>query len=307
MATVYSFHGGPPLNVWERCSLQSFADQGHETVLFSYDRLDVPSGVRLESADRVISIEERDKFFAVAPDQYSQFSDFFRYELLHQRGGWWIDTDVLCRSPKLPSQPVVVGETRRGKLSGAIMRFPAGHPLLAEASAYCRSYQHNLLNSHRTVVGPMLMSDLIKVHPIEVRDRDLFYPIRTKHVWQFGEPESAGVVNQAVDSSPMVHWFQEFFRAAGLPREMLPPPGVSSRTRSWRMAAPMNFIFPSTTIELTRRSGKRKIAKKNQRLKTPTAKTLPPPHVPKTQCERPFCETARRDIARHRSCHHAQR
>jgi hypothetical protein len=58
MVTVYSFHGGPPLNVWERCSLQSFADQGHETVLFSYDRLDVPRGVRLESADSVISIEE---------------------------------------------------------------------------------------------------------------------------------------------------------------------------------------------------------------------------------------------------------
>jgi hypothetical protein len=225
MATVYSFHGGPPLNVWERCSLQSFADLGHETVLFSYDRLDVPRGVRLETADSIISIEERDNFFALAPDQYSQFSDFFRYELLHQRGGWWIDTDVLCRSPKLPSQPVVVGETRRGKLSGAIMRFPAGHPLLAEASAYCRSYQHNLLNSHRTVVGPMLMSDLIKAHPIEVIDRDLFYPVRTKHVWQFGEPESAGIVNQAVDSSPMVHWFQEFFRAAGLPREMLPPAG----------------------------------------------------------------------------------
>jgi hypothetical protein len=71
----------------------------------------------------------------------------------------------------------------------------------------------------------MLMSDLIKAHPIEVIDRDLFYPVRTKHVWQFGEPESAGIVNQAVDSSPMVHWFQEFFRAAGLPREMLPPAG----------------------------------------------------------------------------------
>jgi hypothetical protein len=102
---------------------------------------------------------------------------------------------------------------------------PAGHPLLAEASGYCRSYQHNLLNSHRTVVGPMLMSDLVKAYPIEVSDKDLFYPIRLKHVWQFGEPKSAGVVNQAVDSSPMVHWFQEFFRAAGLPREMLPPAG----------------------------------------------------------------------------------
>ena len=100
--------------------------------------------------------------------------------------------------------------TLRGKPSGAIMRFPAGHPLLAEASAYCRGYQQNLLNSHRTVVGPMLMSDLIKVYPIEVSDRDLFYPIRTRHVWQFGEPNSASDVNRAVDSSPTVHWFKMF-------------------------------------------------------------------------------------------------
>jgi mannosyltransferase OCH1-like enzyme len=70
----------------------------------------------------------RDKFFALTPDQYSQFSDFFRYELLHQRGGWWIDMDVLCRPPMLPSQPVVVGETRPGKLCGAIMRFPRRAP-----------------------------------------------------------------------------------------------------------------------------------------------------------------------------------
>ena len=75
------------------------------------------------------------------------------------------------------------------------------------------------------MIGPMLMSDLIKAYPIEVSDKDLFYPIRTKHVWQFGEPDSAGVVNRAVDASPMVHWFQEFFRGAGLPREVLPPAG----------------------------------------------------------------------------------
>ena len=68
--SVYSFHGGPPLNVWERCSLQSFADHGHDIVLFSYDRLDVPRGVRLESAADIISLEERDKFFALAPGAY---------------------------------------------------------------------------------------------------------------------------------------------------------------------------------------------------------------------------------------------
>ena len=193
MVTVYSFHGGPPLNVWERCSLQSFADQGHETVLFSYDL----SRRSTRSAAGICGQHHLDRSSATNSLRWPRTNIHssaisFASELLHQRGGWWINTDVLCRSPTLPSQPVVVGETRRGKLCNAIMQFPAGHPLLIEASAYCRSYQHNLLNSHRTVIGPMLMSDLIKAYPIEVSDKDLFYPIRTKHVWQFGEPDSAG-------------------------------------------------------------------------------------------------------------------
>lgn len=225
MDRVYGFHGDPPLNVWERCSMQSFADHGHEMVLFSYDRLEVPQGVRLESAADIISTEERDKFFALALGLYSQFSDFFRYELLRQHGGWWIDTDVLCKSPTLPSQPVVVGETRPGKLCGAIMRFPSGHPVLGEACDYCRSHLDILADSHRTVIGPILMSDLFKEHPIVVSDIELFYPIRGKDVWKLGEPESAGAVQGAIASSPMVHWFQEFFRAAGLPRDLLPPAG----------------------------------------------------------------------------------
>lgn len=223
--SVYSFHGGPPLNVWERCSLQSFADHGHDIVLFSYDQLDVPRGVRLESAADIVSLEERDKFFSLAPGAYSQFSDLFRYQLLLQHGGWWIDTDVLCRSPILPSQPVVVGETRPGKLCGAIMRFPPGHKLLKEALDYSRDHQRGLSEAHRTVIGPILLSDLIKSHPIAVSERRIFFPLRAKDVWRFGEPSSAAEVEKEVEASPMVHWFQEFFRAAGLPRDLLPPAG----------------------------------------------------------------------------------
>ena len=225
MNTVHSFHGGAPLNLWERCSLQSFADHGHEIILFSYDRCDLPRGVRLESAADIISIEERDKFFALAPGSYAQFSDLFRYELLNRHGGWWVDTDVLCRSSTLPSHAVVMGETRPGKLCNAIMRFPPRHQLLGAACNYCRSHQHTLAQSHRTLFGPMLMSDLMKSDPITVSEIELFYPIRGRNVWKLGEPQSASAVKFAVESSPMVHWFQEFFRAAGLPRDLLPPAG----------------------------------------------------------------------------------
>jgi hypothetical protein len=70
-----------------------------------------------------------------------------------------------------------------------------------------------------------LLSDLIKSHPIAVSDRRLFFPLRAKEVWRFGEPRDAAAVEKEVGGSPMVHWFQEFFRAAGLPRDLLPPAG----------------------------------------------------------------------------------
>jgi Glycosyltransferase sugar-binding region containing DXD motif len=224
MNRVYSFHGGTPLNVWERCSLQSFADHGHEIALFSYEQLDVPPGVKLGSATDIISTEDRDNFFALAPGRYAQFSDFFRYELLYRRGGWWVDTDVLCTSAVLPAESIIIGQTRPGKLANGVMRFPPGHPLLAAACAYCRTHQH-LVDAHRTVFGPMLMMDLIKTYPVGVSEIELFYPIRGKDVWRFGEPESVSAVKQAVASSPVVHWFQEFFRAADLSRDLLPPAG----------------------------------------------------------------------------------
>jgi hypothetical protein len=220
---VYSFHGGPPLNIWERCCLQSFADYGHETVLFSYDRLDVPRGVQLESAADIISIEQRDRFFAAAPELYSQFSDFFRYEVLHRHGGWWVDTDVLCRSSHLPTEPVVVGETQPGKIGTAIMRFPAEHPIMREARDYCISHQSLVASSHRQLLGPMLMTDLISRSPVQLSGVDLFYPVRGLKLWWLGEPDKIEAVKAMIAESPMVHLFQELLRVTGLPRDVLPP------------------------------------------------------------------------------------
>lgn len=162
MTIIYSFHTGAPLNLWERCCLRSFADHGHEIVLFSYDQLDVPPGVQLSNAGEIVSESDRAAFFAKAPGQFGQFSDLFRYELLRVRGGWWVDTDIVCLSPVLPDEEVVIGLKEPVKshepirVNGAVMRFPAGHPLLEEASAFSRTNLELVGSSWRSVVGPDL-------------------------------------------------------------------------------------------------------------------------------------------------------
>ncbi|MGO3241071.1 MAG: capsular polysaccharide synthesis protein [Sphingobacteriaceae bacterium] len=34
---------------------------------------------------------------------YATFSDWFRIKLIHDEGGWWVDSDMLCINP-FPSQ-----------------------------------------------------------------------------------------------------------------------------------------------------------------------------------------------------------
>ena len=36
---------------------------------------------------------------------YAGFANFFRYELLRKRGGWWVDLDTICLRPFPASIP----------------------------------------------------------------------------------------------------------------------------------------------------------------------------------------------------------
>ena len=200
-------------------------------MLFSYDRLDVPPGVELLAAEEIVSEGDRAAFFAMAPGQFGQFSDLFRYELLRSRGGWWVDTDVLCLSPVLPCEEVVIGlkaavkHNEPFRINNAVMRFPAGHALLEEASVFFRANLNLIGSSWRSVMGPDLLTRLVPKYGIEPREISLFYPITGRGAWQFCDPDKRDEVVAAVSGSPMVHLWQERFRAAGLPRDKLPPTG----------------------------------------------------------------------------------
>ena len=155
----------------------------------------------------------------------------FRYELLNARGGWWIDTDMLCLSPALPNEEVVIGlkkPIRRRepfRINGAAMRFPAGHALLKEASTILNADLDLIGSSWRSVAGPDLLTKLVPQYGIVPREISLFYPIGGRASWDFCDPEKRDEVAIAVSDSPMIHLWQERFRAAGLPRDKLPPAG----------------------------------------------------------------------------------
>jgi hypothetical protein len=228
MATLFTFHDGPPLNLWEKCSLQSFADFGHELVMFSYRKLDVPCGIRLAPAGDIISDKEFFDFMALAPDQFAQFSDWFRYELLYRLGNWWVDTDVLCLTPSLPDDDIVLGKAGPVGVNGGVIKFPARHPLLADAVDHCRTHWRDVGSSHRSLLGPILINELIGKYPKLkdlAKDTGYFYPLLKKPLWRFGDPAARDEVASVTAACPVIHWWQWRFRAAEVPRDVLPPKG----------------------------------------------------------------------------------
>jgi hypothetical protein len=129
---------GRPLGDVERLSIMSFLRQGHPVHLFAYgDPGDVPRGAEVIDGAAVIPQREFDVLRArgVKP---GVFSDYFRAMLLLQRGGWWVDCDVVCLRPFDFRSELVYGWQDPRVINGAVLRIPAGHRAAALLVELCR-------------------------------------------------------------------------------------------------------------------------------------------------------------------------
>lgn len=115
----------------ERLCVQSFIDHGHEFHLYVYDNVkDIPANVVVKDANKIL-LKER---IYINKDQQSiaQFSDWFRYELLAKRGGFWVDMDLLCLRPLDFESDIVFG----GYFSG-LLKFPKSNQCMRYLADYC--------------------------------------------------------------------------------------------------------------------------------------------------------------------------
>lgn len=85
----------------ERLSITSHLQNGHPVHLFSYEPIpNLPPGTTCEDARAILP--ESAIFTNPSSEGYgglSMFSNFFRYQLLLQRGGIWSDCDSVCIKP----------------------------------------------------------------------------------------------------------------------------------------------------------------------------------------------------------------
>ncbi len=92
---------GPKLSTMERLSIKSFLDNGHEYHLYTYSDIEgVPEGASIKDGNEIIPESEIFTYSSgEGKGSVSAFSNFFRYKLLYDKGGWWVDTDMICLKP----------------------------------------------------------------------------------------------------------------------------------------------------------------------------------------------------------------
>ena len=129
---VHSLWIGPALSKLELLTIRSFLRHGHRFHLWVYGDLAtaLPREVILEDANEIIPQRhvmrkaETDPETGVGRGSFSSpFSDLFRYKLLLEKGGYWVDMDVTCLRPLNFAAPYVFRRHRVGVV-GNIMKCP---------------------------------------------------------------------------------------------------------------------------------------------------------------------------------------
>ncbi|HTE43181.1 MAG TPA: glycosyltransferase [Steroidobacteraceae bacterium] len=230
MTVINGLWIGPTLSPMERACVQSFLRFGHEFHLYTYDVIDnVPSGCTIRDASKIVPASEIFVHQQVeGKGSLATFSDRFRYELLYQQGGWWMDMDVFCLTPTLPDAGVVIGRQDAQLINGAVLRFPAGHVAMERAIEEARACGSD---AHWTEIGPALLTRLVTsgVLADAIFPEQVFYPLHYSQYWAVFDPRRTAAVAERLNGAACLHLWNEMLRRGALDKTILPPDGSMLR------------------------------------------------------------------------------
>jgi hypothetical protein len=226
MATFSSLWIGPALSPSEQLCIRSFLDHGHAFELYTYGSVtDVPEGCAVLDANRILGEEH---VFAYrrgkGKGSYGAFANLFRYKLLFERGGWWVDTDVVCLSRAIADAEVQLAREDEKTVGNAILKFPAGHSCMEIACMRAMAAGHDVRWGE---TGPTLMSKLAKSCSLEgfLVPTASFYPIHFSEFSSLIRPDQCERVERKVAGATFLHLWNEMFRRAQYNKHYGPPRG----------------------------------------------------------------------------------
>ncbi len=197
--TVQGLWVGEALSFIEVLSIRSFLHHGHDFHLYVYDPVrNVPDGTTVKDANAILP---KDRIYRSDGGGLGSYSDFFRWSLLKAVGGIWVDLDMVCLRPFDFTDEIVFGYEAPDRINGAVLGFPAGHPMTAGMAKACDDVNlFQPIDTTKTVVKKILRKAIFG------KDRSRVY---TRH----GEPGGAAYLDKFVryyELTPYAkpaHWF----------------------------------------------------------------------------------------------------
>lgn len=213
---------GGPLTRVERLSLVSFLRTGHAVDLYAYDDVpNVPEGARLLDANRIVTRAELPRYGPRAGEgagSWALASDIFRYALLWERGGWWVDTDVVALRSLDDDHDYFFAFQDERMVNTAVLKMPA-HCQLAELLA--DTSRRLGANAMWAEPGPCLMTTLVSLMAMTdlAAGPGTVYPVHWSQVLDLLRPDPLGVRWRRLASSHAVHLWNEMWRRLGIDKE----------------------------------------------------------------------------------------
>lgn len=109
MKVVQSLWVGNPLTDIETYCIRSFQNAGHEFHLYTYGNVEnIPKGVVIKDGNEIMPEKELFQLKST----FLPFSDIFRYKMLYEKGGYWVDMDLICIKKLNFKEPYVFSSER---------------------------------------------------------------------------------------------------------------------------------------------------------------------------------------------------
>jgi hypothetical protein len=224
--TIRTFWHGDAIGPYQLLCLRSFADRGHRVEVFAYsEALDAPDWISVRKAGEILPPERVLRPLG-SDGRFAIHANRFRYALLHQLGGWWIDPDVLLLKPELPQDEIFLGGPDAfGLVPVGALKFPAGHPILEEALRQTELLGDTLDEWDKS--GAPLFTSLLdrELSVPGFRSRAPLGPLSWFEVPDLFNPARADELNRKCNDFYFLTLHDDVWRRAGVPHDLAPPEG----------------------------------------------------------------------------------
>jgi len=222
--TIQALWIGKRLSTMERLCISSFLRNGHPFHLYVYqDTENVPVGTVVLDGNTILPASRI--FMYNEHKTYSGFANFFRYKLLLEKGGWFVDADTVCLRPfDFAGDYVFSSEAINGRqlVNVGAMKVPAGSPVMRYAWDACEKMNTGELKWSQS--GPGLTREAINHYALErfVQSSEVFCPVHFSIWEQMLDPSITWTFDE---STRAVHLWNELWRRSDQNKDAEYPPG----------------------------------------------------------------------------------